>query len=413
MRPPSGSRGCGLLVLAATLIGVTGPAVAETWRVTVRGAGGMGVESPVVVEAPAGVAVGRYALGPVGRGPELPALVFIDAGKTYLGVVLPPPQGGDPRPQLRLRPVLAAEWTTPGVAIRALGPNLEVSEGGRPWTTYLTDQGPKPCYFPLFGPGGAAMTRAYPIREVAGEDRDHPHHRSLWFTHGLVNGIDFWGEAKGHGTIRETARRTVVADDGPVGLIRTTDDWLGPDGAKLCEDERLVVFYQGRNPAARVFDVDVTLKATAGPLTLGATKEGTFGLRVASTMDVTAKPGPGGKITNAEGLTDADAWGKPSAWVGYAGPVAGRTVGVTIMNHPESFRFPTAWHVRTYGLFAANPFGGREFGPDQPGALALPAGGRVRFRYRLILHEGDTASTRPAAAFQAYAHPPGVFFEPE
>jgi len=131
-----------------------------------------------------------------------------------------------------------------------------------------------------------------------------------------------------------------------------------------------------------------------------------FGVRVASSMDVKAKKG--GKITNAEGVTDLDAWGKASPWVDYIGPVAGKTVGVAILNHPGSFRYPTTWHVRDYGLFAANPFGWHDFGRKEAGTYTVPAGQSIRFGYRVILHEGDTASARLPDAFRGYAEPPTV-----
>ncbi len=131
-----------------------------------------------------------------------------------------------------------------------------------------------------------------------------------------------------------------------------------------------------------------------------------FGIRVASSMDVTHKLG--GLITNAEGLTDAKAWGKASPWVDYVGPVNGKTVGIAVLNHPGSFRYPTAWHVRTYGLFAANPFGSHDFGGSQPGDYTVPTGESVAFRYRVILHEGDTKAARVDRSFAAYAKPPTV-----
>ncbi|MHC5544912.1 DUF6807 domain-containing protein, partial [Singulisphaera rosea] len=240
----------------------------------------------------------------------------------------------------------------PGIELRPAGQTVEILSGGKPFTVYRTGPGPKPFYFPVFGPTGVAVTRAYPMEIIKGEDPDHPHQRSMWFTHGKVNGIDFWSEIKGHGSIRETSRE--IIDGGPaVGVIRTTDDWLAPDGKKVLEDVRDVRFHD--TGAVRIIDFGITLKATAGPVTFGDTKEGMFGLRVASSMDVNKKTG--GKNTNAEGLTDDAAWGKPSPWVDYPGPVVGQTLGIAIMNHPESFRFPTTWHVRTYGLFAANPFG--------------------------------------------------------
>ena len=180
---------------------------------------------------------------------------------------------------------------------------------------YRTDIGAKPFLFPLVGPTGSSYTRAYPMETLAGEDRDHPHQRSFWFTHGKVNGVDFWSEEKGHGTIKETARKSIVS--GPMlGRLCTSDDWIGPDGRKVCEDERMLTFYKTRN--ARVIDFEIVLKATEGPVTFGDTKEGMFGLRVASSMDVDRKRG--GRIVNAEGLVDDRGLGQGVSLGGLLGP---------------------------------------------------------------------------------------------
>jgi hypothetical protein len=160
-----------------------------------------------------------------------------------------------------------------------------------------------------------------------------------------------------------------------------------------------VTFYRTRDH--RIIDLEITIKATDGPVTFGDTKEGMFGLRVASSMDATPKKG--GKITNAEGLTDDRAWGQASPWVDYVGPVKEQTVGIAVLNHPGSFRYPTTWHVRPYGLFAANPFGWKDFGKSERGDYTLPAGESIRFAYRVILHKGNTASLGAPAMFQAYA----------
>jgi hypothetical protein len=107
-------------------------------------------------------------------------------------------------------------------------------------------------------------------------------------------------------------------------------------------------------------------------------------------------------------LTDTKAWGKASPWVDYTGPVQGKTVGIAILNHPRSFRYPTTWHVRTYGLFAANPFGWHDFGLGKTGEYTLVGGQELWFGYRLILHEGDTENARVAAAFDGYRDPPMI-----
>ncbi len=358
-------------------------------------------ETPIVLPIKADVSAGSYVLEAGHGEAKVPAVVFEDGDGRWLGAVLPAVPARKSF-AYELKPQVPSSSTDPaGVHFRPSGPDLEVTIDDRPLTTYRVGPGSKPFYFPLIGPGGDSFTRAYPMVNVPGEDRDHPHQRSCWFTHGSVNGIDFWSEGKGKGTVRETERQ--VVGEGPVlARLRTRDDWLAPDGRRVCRDRRTVTFY--RTQASRVIDFEFALEATDGPVIFGDTKEGMFGLRVASSMDVTRKKG--GKITNAEGLTDEAAWGKASPWVDYVGPVKGRTVGIAILNRPDSFRFPTTWHVRTYGLFAANPFGWKDFGRADRGDYTLPAGETLRFAYRVILHEGDTAALNVPSLFQAYARTP-------
>jgi len=372
-------------------------------RISIQNPGAELGETPLLVEVRSSLTPGTYALVPSATDSSpIPADVIADGGKMYLGFVAGS-FGKNQATTDELRRATNHDPETHGVGLRRDGDNVRITVDGRPFTVYRTDLGPKPILYPLIGPAGAKMTRDYPMAKVAGEDQDHPHQRSFWFTHGKVNGVDFWSETPGHGSIKETAKLT-VASGAAVGVLRTTDDWLGPDGKKVCEDERVLRIYNTR--AARVFDFEVTLKATAGPVTLGDTKEGTFGVRVASSMDANRKPG--GTITNAEGLTDLAAWGKPSPWVDYVGPVAGEPVGVAILDHPASFRHPTTWHVRDYGLFAANPFGLRDFGRQESGDHTIPAGGAITFRYRVLLHAGDTAAADIPRAFRAFATPPMV-----
>ncbi len=269
---------------------------------------------------------------------------------------------------------------------------------GQLFTEYLVKSGSKPILWPIIGPTGKRMTRNWPMETgVPGEKTDHPHQRSLWFTHGDVNGIDFWSEGQG----RIEHREFVKAEGGPQAVIITRNDWLSPDGSQLiCQDERTFNF--GAEADRRWIDVAVDVKATAGPVKFGDTKEGSFGMRVPGSMRVDALKG--GQIVNSEGQANLAAWGKPAAWVDYHGPVDGETLGIAIMNHPTSFRFPTYWHVRVYGLFAANPFGLADFTHGQQnGEYTLPEGETLHLRYRVLLHKGDEKQARVAEAYEAYA----------
>ena len=387
-------------------------AAADPSLVTFKGAGAIVGETPVVAELKISLAPGNYRLRPRNPAPPLYAQVFSDQGKLYLATILKPSHAeSDPTYSLEAQPDLTSQPV--GIEFRPSGSNLDVFINGKLFTTYRTDEPTKPYFWPLIGPTNVGFTRAYPLKpDVEGEDHDHPHHRSLWFTHGKVNGVDFWASdpnnkpGSNFGTIQESSR-TIVASGPAVGILRTTDNWIGPDDKVVCEDERVVRFYNTAN--TRILDFDIALKAVNGPILLGDTKEGTFGLRLASSMDVTKKTG--GRITNAEGVNDDQTWGKASSWVDYTGPLQGKTVGVAILNHPNSFRYPTTWHVRTYGLFAANPFGWRDFGLKESGDHILPANQILHFRYRLILHEGDTHSARIPNAFRNYATPPTLVLE--
>lgn len=394
------AKPCRLLAVAFLMFAAPSRA-GEDRTVTVRWEGRDLGETPIVVPLDPPLAAGTYTLTPEGGGAAIPAVVFEEGGRSSLAFVVDR-LAKDSSSRYALERADKPADSPGGVEFSKEGDALSVRVQGRPLTTYRNDLGPKPILFPLIGPTGTRVTRAFPMETVEGEDRDHPHQRSFWFTHGRVNGVDFWTELADHGAIRETSRKTI---QGPsIGVLRTTDDWVGPDGKVVCTDERVHRIYATKS--ARVLDFDVTMKATAGPVTFGDTKEGMFGLRVASALDANRKDG--GKITNAEGLTNLDAWGKASPWVDYAGKIDGKAVGIAILNHPDSFRYPTTWHVRDYGLFAANPFGWKDFGRKEPGEHVLPAGESLTFRYRVILHEGDTATADLPSAFAAYATPPKV-----
>ena len=65
---------------------------------------------------------------------------------------------------------------------------------------------------------------------------------------------------------------------------------------------------------------------------------------------------------------------------------------------------PTWWHVRDYGLFAANPFGQHDFEKKAKGVgeLKLKAGEAVTFRYRFYFHESATEAVDLNARYDEY-----------
>jgi hypothetical protein len=182
-----------------------------------------------------------------------------------------------------------------------------------------------------------------------------------------------------------------------------------------------VIRVRGLADGSRLLDYEVTLQAPADkPVVLGDTKEGTMAIRLPLWMTPAHTYREGGQrvkhegrgtIVNAEGIRNDDTWGKRSAWVDYHAPKNGKTYGVALFDHPKNPRHPTWWHVRSYALFAANPFGKHDFEPEhkanpKAGDLTIAAGQSVTFRWRFYFHQGDETAANVAARYQDFAATP-------
>ena len=287
---------------------------------------------------------------------------------------------------------------------------VRVEIGGNLFTEYNFKDVPRPFFYPVLAADGTEMTRNFPMKTgVPGEAADHPHHRSLWFTHGNVNGIDFWAEGgnnKGK-IVSESVEHSVKNG---VGVINARNKWVGPDGKVHVTDETTVRI-KGV-PNGRILDYEVTLKAPADkPVVFGDTKEGSMAIRLPLWMTPSHKQGKKqhegvGTIINAAGQTNDETWGKQSTWVDYHAPKDGKVYGVAMFDHPKNPRHPTWWHVRTYALFAANPFGKHDFEKledKHAGDLTIPAGQSVTFRWRFYFHMGDEKAAKVAERYKEYA----------
>ena len=286
--------------------------------------------------------------------------------------------------------------------------HVDVTIGGRAFTTYYFDPAAaKPYFFPLRSAHGTVVTRGFPMtRDIAGEDHDEPHQRAMYFAHGDINGFDYWGEAEfprwsDHpaSTFGRTVFRTLdEIRGGPEGgRLRATFDLVTPAGA-IAEETQTYDF--GGDTESRTVDCEFTIRASQGPVTMGDTKEGLFAIRVVKALD-----SPPGRMVNANGASgEKGIWGKRADWVDYYGRVGNEEVGIAVFDHPQNLRAPTYWHARAYGLFAANPFGVRQFTGDrrQNGRYTIPAGDALVFRYRVFIHRGDPVRAQVAAAYRQF-----------
>jgi len=301
----------------------------------------------------------------------------------------------------------AEQKTAEQVVVQRQEGKLQISIGPALFTEYCYAGYAKPILYPIYGPHEIAMTRNYPMQKVAGEAHDHPHQKSMWFTHGAVNGIDFWGEGPGHGRIVQNRLIQTCSGEGQAH-IKTADRWLDAQGKVVCTDTRLLTF-SALDGGARAIDWRVTIHASAGKVVFGDTKEGMMGIRTNPKLRLKNDPKRGvtaaaGHSINSAGQQGNEAWGQPADWIDYWAPIDGHTVGVAIFDHPDNPRHPTRWHARDYGLIAANPFGLHYFAnqPEGTGDMPIPAGQSVTFRYRFLFHDGNTEQANIPARYQQY-----------
>lgn len=304
------------------------------------------------------------------------------------------------------RPTQARE--RPGVSVADNGAEIAIAVDGEPFTVYrYADVPARPFFWPVLAPGGIPVTRSWPMSEdVPGETRDHRHHRSFYFAYGDVNGVDNWSEEPGHG--HTLHRRTTEVVSGPVfGRFRTESVWTDAGKQPVLTQLATVTVWRVPGITMRMMDVDIRLVATEGDVLFGDTKEGGIvTVRVATPMDVRN----GGRIENSYGgVNERETWGYAAHWCDYSGIVSGTRVGVAVLDHPLSFRYPTYWHVRDYGLMGANPFALSAYTNGvKNGSHLLRAGEELRFLYRVIVHLGDASEAGIRDRYLDFVTPPRV-----
>jgi len=289
--------------------------------------------------------------------------------------------------------------TTSSITLEKGEAAVTVKVDGNLFTKYVygDEKRVKPILYPVIGPNKVPMTRRYPIEEAApGEAKDHPHHASLWYTHGAVNGISFWHVAKDTGKI--VHEKFLKLED---NVISTRNKWVGPKGEIVCRDERTLTFSgEGED---RAIDIVIKLIADTGNVTFGDTKEGSMGIRSNPVLRLKGSVAKGQTVNN-EGVSGKAVWGKRAAWVSYWAPFKEGITGFSIFDHPTNLRHPTWWHARDYGLVAANPFGIHDFErkPTGTGDLKILKGSDITFRYRFLFHKGDAKSAKIAERYATW-----------
>jgi hypothetical protein len=293
---------------------------------------------------------------------------------------------------------------------------VEVRLNGQLFTRYLYGSRlEKPILYPIYTTQGDLITRGYPLMPVAGERADHPHHVGLWFNYGDVNGLDFWNNSSAipedrkskYGRIVHTRIETI---DPQTDRLEASATWQDHQGKVLLDERTSFTFAQTGQTS--VIDRTTTLTARTEVL-FKDNKEGMIGIRVTRALELPDKnpvtltdkngqpkkekvvdnAGVTGDYLSSTGLTGHDVWGTRGEWVRLSGNIHGRDVSIVLIDHPENPGYPTYWHARGYGLFAANTLGQHAFDPSQQLNFSLKKGASVTFRYRVLI-DGEKHLTR-------------------
>ncbi len=281
---------------------------------------------------------------------------------------------------------------------------VDVKIDGKLFTSYLYSRTlTKPCLWPLYSPNGVVMTRSFPFKKVEGESTDHPHHMGVFFTYDKVNNDGFWNNKTYPPQVKHMKFTKMVS--GETGTLAVELHWVGKSGDTLLKEDRTMVFSADKNED--IIDFDITLMAQNKPVLFDDTKEGMFGIRVAPFLK---EKGGQGEYLSANGdKTEKNVWGKRAPWVRLQSKKDGKILGIAIFNHPKSTNYPTFWHARGYGLFAANPLGqfafqkGRKEKNPQHYRLMLQPGKSAFFKFRVVVYEGDRTAAQWNQEFKNWA----------
>lgn len=203
---------------------------------------------------------------------------------------------------------------------------------------------PRPFIYPLIGPSGKSVTRmGHPAAS------DHSHHRSFWWGHNNIAGINFWEESKSQGNKPQIRQDQWLhfQDGDSEAAMAVQLGWYDSHNVKLIQQDLIVLIKPLLN---KELWLEIQSRFTSIPIELKIPKTnfGFLGLRVAKT--ISARFGAGVLSSSNAEKTEKAIFAKPAKWMDYSGPMDDKTYeGVTWFDHPLNPRHPVSWHVRDDG----------------------------------------------------------------
>ncbi len=265
---------------------------------------------------------------------------------------------------------------------------VSLAVNGNSFAEYVFDsEFPKPHLGPVTDNSGNSFTRCDRMH------KEHPHQRSIIIAIGDVNGVDCWNEPADCGFVRNEKIYDTVSS-AAYAAFTAQNRWTDHSGNPLMtENTRYTVYNQSEE--CRTLDISITFTAEFGDVVFGATKEaGPLGIRLRD--ELRADIGGGTLCNSRGGIGENECWGKEAEWCDYHGSVDGiGEMGVTVYDNPSNERWPTAWHIRAYGLFAANNLYFK-------GGYTLKAGESITYQYRILFRRKEMSAEELADRYENY-----------
>lgn len=273
------------------------------------------------------------------------------------------------------------------VTATKVGDHIDVVIDGIFFTSYhFSDSEKYPYFFPVNGLSEASVTSM--------RNGVYPHHTSLWFGCDMVNGGNYWQEGLERGciistgaTIKESGAERVVIEDECI--------WKRPDAQSPITDRRVITISRPHSDYYQI-DFDITLRMQMDVEIL-KTNHSLFSARIDPDLAVRR----GGTMVNAEGeMGEKENFGKPSPWISCYGMREGfGTEGITILQHPSCYGYPSEWFTRDYGFISPTPM----YWPKDDISTKFKDGEQISYRYRVIIHKGDCKEVGIDKLFESYS----------
>ncbi|MFU8893619.1 MAG: DUF6807 family protein [Luteolibacter sp.] len=266
---------------------------------------------------------------------------------------------------------------------------IVVMVDGKEFTSYLFGKEHKyPFFFPVIGPASGESVTAW-------DQQPYPHHSSLYISLDRVygagaNNANYWQPRADLATGQIFSRKPeIVSQQGGKVVLRDETEWVVPStGTHQFSDTRHVTI-SAPTPQIRLLDFEFVLEAIDA-LVVRQTGHSFFSARMRPELAVGCKKlgadwahlGTGTSVDSLGNRNEAGIREKAAAWCATFGSNKGHTEGLAIIQHSKNPMYPAKWFIRDYGFMSPTPFA-------FDGDIAIPAGEKMTFRYRVVVFAGD------------------------